>query len=349
MFHSLGMTPTASTRLGATLFPADVQSRRYSQIPILPTPVSQPPSASATPAPHPWDPPEEIVIDPVDKAMARLVNELNFAAADAKRALANTDTGFGMDVDRAIQMLNAEAEGKAGRQNGKTLSNGHTNTGTVRRRTDTTGLCENCGCTNSKRRHLPRQPSDHTSTSLDERLSTPASSTDLDREAVDTLGQLFLQSCQPTNPKAISRRSSTAKAYKVLGVDVARSPSGKKTPTKPKVGRFGSMRLKPSTSASLPGQNQIQLLKTLSRGVGTVKMPRVNLGMGIGLNMNLATLGLGRENKEQTLAQVAERGDADGASVKDGSSGENKNAKMRGIPGMRFAREPEQGVYAGLM
>lgn len=79
----------------------------------------------------------------------------------------------------------------------------------------------------------------------------------------------------------------------ILGVDVKRSGIGRGGS---KAGSFGSMRLKPS----MQGQNQIQPVKTLSRSVGMLKMPRVSLCMGV--NMNLATWGVGREKK-----QIAER------------------------------------------
>jgi len=116
MFHSLSMTPTASAKLSATLFPVDSASPRLS--PRISPPRSPPPTLPApqppmAPIAHAWSSEQPPIIDPADKAMALLVHGMGFAPAAAKRALASCDTGFGMDVDKAIQMLAAESWSRA--------------------------------------------------------------------------------------------------------------------------------------------------------------------------------------------------------------------------------------------
>jgi hypothetical protein len=44
-------------------------------------------------------------MDPVDRAINMIVNELGFAQEDAKWALKITDTGEGIDVPAAVHML----------------------------------------------------------------------------------------------------------------------------------------------------------------------------------------------------------------------------------------------------
>jgi hypothetical protein len=45
------------------------------------------------------------VVDPVDKALALLVNEMGFSLAASKKALAATDDGSGLNTDKAIALL----------------------------------------------------------------------------------------------------------------------------------------------------------------------------------------------------------------------------------------------------
>ncbi|KAJ5825857.1 hypothetical protein N7474_002995 [Penicillium riverlandense] len=60
------------------------------------------PTASLAPAPLR---PQPQVMDPVDRAINMIVNELGFAQEDAKWALKITDTGEGIDVPAAVHML----------------------------------------------------------------------------------------------------------------------------------------------------------------------------------------------------------------------------------------------------
>lgn len=96
-FSPLVMTKNASTKLGATLFPIQNrdQSHRLS-IPLQPNPQSQEQEGRRSMAD---------VIDPTDKAMALMVQEMGYGEAEAKKALALSDTGSGVDVQRAIALL----------------------------------------------------------------------------------------------------------------------------------------------------------------------------------------------------------------------------------------------------
>lgn len=93
-YQSLAITSTVSARLGATLFPVSYGTRK----PLQPSlPLVQSPLAMHTPQ----------IVDPVDKALAFLVNELGAGEANAKRALAMSDTGSGVDVQKACEILAA--------------------------------------------------------------------------------------------------------------------------------------------------------------------------------------------------------------------------------------------------
>lgn len=75
--------------------------------PHTPTHASDPsPARSSPPAPTMVPAPlRPQVLDPVDRAIDVIVNELGFDAEDAKWALKITDTGEGIDLDAAIRML----------------------------------------------------------------------------------------------------------------------------------------------------------------------------------------------------------------------------------------------------
>ncbi|KAI2689294.1 hypothetical protein DTO012A9_2383 [Penicillium roqueforti] len=66
-----------------------------------------PPPHIPLPAPLPVriPPPRPQVLDPVDRAIDMIVNDLGFATEDAKWALKITDTGEGIDADAAVQLL----------------------------------------------------------------------------------------------------------------------------------------------------------------------------------------------------------------------------------------------------
>lgn len=98
-FSPLAMTKNASTRLGATLFPIQNrdQSRRYS----IPMTQDQQDATSSEPTSG------IDVIDPADRAVALLVHDMGFSESEAKRALALSDTGSGISIETAVEILSA--------------------------------------------------------------------------------------------------------------------------------------------------------------------------------------------------------------------------------------------------
>lgn len=97
VFSPLSMTKNASTRLGPTLFP--MQNRDQSQRLSIP-------SSLALSSPTHNDEGDHVdVVDPTDKAVTLMVKDMGFSEIDAKRALARSDTGSGIDIERAIELL----------------------------------------------------------------------------------------------------------------------------------------------------------------------------------------------------------------------------------------------------
>lgn len=76
--------------------------------PILasnPTSLFAPPHTPPAPPVRSYVPHQPQVLDPVDRAINTMVNEMGFHTEDAKWALKITDTGEGIDVSAAIQLL----------------------------------------------------------------------------------------------------------------------------------------------------------------------------------------------------------------------------------------------------
>ncbi|EXJ80287.1 hypothetical protein A1O1_08429 [Capronia coronata CBS 617.96] len=95
LFYALNMTSTASTKLGATLFPMD-----YARpTPRVPFPAPERPAVKSSG-----------VIDPVDKAMTFLVQEMGFQESRARKALAMCDTGSGLDLQKAVELLAVDSK-----------------------------------------------------------------------------------------------------------------------------------------------------------------------------------------------------------------------------------------------
>ncbi|RMD41476.1 hypothetical protein DV735_g3668, partial [Chaetothyriales sp. CBS 134920] len=98
LFHTLtATTTTASAKLGATLFPVNYTN----QTARMPARMGQ----KARP-----EPPKVDVVDPVDQHLSLLVHQLGFDEANAKRALAMSDSGSGINVRRAIEILLLESK-----------------------------------------------------------------------------------------------------------------------------------------------------------------------------------------------------------------------------------------------
>ncbi|KAK5081469.1 hypothetical protein LTR70_008540 [Exophiala xenobiotica] len=101
VFSPLVMTKNASTKLGATLFP--MQNRDQSHR------LSVPSARAGHERTQSDNRSIADVIDPTDQAVALMVQEMGFSEAEAKRALAMSDTGSGIDVERAVELLTADA------------------------------------------------------------------------------------------------------------------------------------------------------------------------------------------------------------------------------------------------
>ncbi|RMZ83691.1 hypothetical protein DV738_g934, partial [Chaetothyriales sp. CBS 135597] len=98
LFHTLtATTTTASAKLGATLFPVNY-TNETARMPARTEPRPRPQHAKVD------------VVDPVDQHLSLLVHQLGFDEVSAKRALAMSDTGSGIDVRRAIEVLVLESK-----------------------------------------------------------------------------------------------------------------------------------------------------------------------------------------------------------------------------------------------
>ncbi len=115
MVSYLSAQPRATTSIGATLFPYDTPSETPHRLSTLSATSSQhsqssrPPSSPplSQPTPEPVSPAHHPVVDPVDSALALLVDEMGFSATAARRALAASDDGSGLNADKAIALLQA--------------------------------------------------------------------------------------------------------------------------------------------------------------------------------------------------------------------------------------------------
>ncbi|RMZ91964.1 hypothetical protein DV736_g780, partial [Chaetothyriales sp. CBS 134916] len=93
LFHTLtATTTTASAKLGATLFPVNYPNQTL-RMPLPAGPPMRPGQSTLG------------VVDPVDQHLSLLVHQLGFDETSAKRALAKSDTGSGIDVRQAIELL----------------------------------------------------------------------------------------------------------------------------------------------------------------------------------------------------------------------------------------------------
>jgi hypothetical protein len=135
MFQALSLQPGASTQIGPTLFPSMPSSPRSASNPTQTRPITPLSSIQSTPialtrpervisrlpnlavSPErptraPPAPPVRLattavspIVDPMDKAMDLLVNDMGFPPAAVKDALESCDTGSHFDLDTVIAML----------------------------------------------------------------------------------------------------------------------------------------------------------------------------------------------------------------------------------------------------
>ncbi|KAI1626814.1 hypothetical protein EDD37DRAFT_230072 [Exophiala viscosa] len=211
MFYALGMTSKASTKLGATLFPIDYANPG----PRVPFPAAEPSAA-----------PKSEVIDPVDKAMTYLVHEMGFAEARARKALAMCDSGSGINLEKAIELLTVDAKDSKDFSTPVELPAPAVQFPTpsvpaspAKLRKQPKDFCDGHCPRTSTSMHSRKKSTGTTGTSTDVEIS-PVSARD-DAEWQDTISPLV-------TPKPLASRSGTrlsrgpskgAKAWKVLGID----------------------------------------------------------------------------------------------------------------------------------
>ena len=144
MFQALSLQPGASTQIGPTLFPSTPYSPMSSPNPTRPRPMTPLSSIQSTPIaltrpervpsrvtnlaaspkrPTRAPPPPPVlqpapglvsqVVDPADKAVDLLVNDMGFPPTAVKDALASCDTGSRFDLNTVIAMLVSASSGPA--------------------------------------------------------------------------------------------------------------------------------------------------------------------------------------------------------------------------------------------
>ncbi|KIW47585.1 uncharacterized protein PV06_00271 [Exophiala oligosperma] len=204
MFYTLGMTPTASTKLGATLFPVDYVNPGP-RVPFRNTDQSH----ASTPG----------VVDPVDRAMRVLVQDLGFSEIRARKALAMCDTGSGIDLQKAIELLTIDAKDAKHRLAPPIeLPTPSIVSSPDRAKRQPTAFCDgHCSPTSSIAHKRQRSTGTITDTSI-----SPISISD-DAEWQDTISPLVTPANSTMRPKSMLRRgpSKGVKAWKVLGIENA--------------------------------------------------------------------------------------------------------------------------------
>ncbi|KAK4936040.1 hypothetical protein LTR10_022990 [Elasticomyces elasticus] len=280
MFYALGMTSKASTKLGATLFPIDYANPG----PRVPFPAAE---ASAAP--------KSEVVDPVDKAMAYLVHEMGFAEVRARKALAMCDTGAGINLEKAIELLAVDSKDSKNFSTPVELPTPSIQfpapsvpPSPAKLRKQPKDFCDGHCPRTSTSMHSRKRSTGTTGTSTDVEIS-PVSATD-EAEWQDTISPLV-------TPKPLASRSGTklsrgsskgAKAWKVLGID--------NTPKR-----------KNSVLRIDEYQAKVERRKTL-RAADEPQTPRVKDGLGknlLGLGLGIAS-GAGAKSAEEQLERARE-------------------------------------------
>ncbi|KIX98121.1 uncharacterized protein Z520_06201 [Fonsecaea multimorphosa CBS 102226] len=277
VYHSLSMTSTASTKLGATLFPMDYAS----PAPRVPFRTPEPAAATASG-----------IVDPVDKAMNLLVREYGFPETRARKALAMCDSGSGIDLQKAIELLTVDSKDA---QKGNPLPvelptpASVASSNRLKKAQPSKAYCDG---------HCSRTPT--FSHSRNKSTGTTGTGTDVSLSPVSALGEEEWQDtispllCTPTlGPRLkapVARGPSKAKAWKVLGMDSL--PKRKNSVLhideyQAKVERRKSMR------ANTNGEQQSSKIK---EGLG-----KNLLGLGLGIGS-----GAGAKSAEAQLERVRE-------------------------------------------
>ncbi|KAL6240556.1 hypothetical protein RBB50_012575 [Rhinocladiella similis] len=272
MFYTLGMTPTASTKLGATLFPVDYVN-----------PGPRVPFSNAD-QPHAWTPG---VVDPVDRAMKVLMHDLGFSEIRARKALAMCDTGSGIDLQKAIELLTIDSKDAKHRLASPIeLPTPSIISSPDRAKRQPTTFCDgHCSPSSSIAHKRQRSTGTITDTSI-----SPISVSD-DAEWQDTISPLVTPANSMMRPKNLLGRgpSKGAKAWKVLGIEKA--PKRKNSVLgieeyKAKVERRKSMR-----AGIIGGSTSVK------EGLG-----KNLLGLGLGIGS-----AIGAKSAEQQLQQARDQ------------------------------------------
>ncbi|KAJ9612195.1 hypothetical protein H2200_003792 [Cladophialophora chaetospira] len=260
-YYSLSMTATASAKIGATLFPIDYAS----PAPRVPFPAPERSSAQVSE-----------VVDPVDKAMNLLVRDLGFAETRARKALAMCDTGSGIDLQKAIQLLTIDS--KDAKQKFSTpvelpTPGSIASPSRLRKLQPSKAYCEG-HCKRTSTMSHSRNLSTGTIRTATDMSASPISAVG-DSEWDDTISPLAMTPMSASRNSTLTRASSKAKAWKVLGLDD--KPKRKNSVLRieeyqAKVERRKSMRATSITEHSSP-----KIKDGLSKSL-------LGLGLGIGSN-----------------------------------------------------------------
>ncbi|OAP57068.1 hypothetical protein AYL99_09181 [Fonsecaea erecta] len=277
VYYSLSMTSTASTKLGATLFPMDYAS----PAPRVPFRAPEPHAASASG-----------IVDPVDKAMDILVRERGFAETRARKALAMCESGSGIDLQKAIELLTVDSKDA---QKGNRLPvelptpASVASSNKLKKPQPPKAYCDG---------HCKRTPT--FSHSRNKSTGTTGTATDASLSPVSALGEeewqdtisplLTTPALAPRSKAPVTRGPSKAKAWKVLGMDSL--PKRKNSilqidEYQAKVERRKSMRT--NTNG---GQQSLKIKEGLSRNL---------LGLGLGIGS-----GAGAKSAEAQLERARE-------------------------------------------
>ncbi|ETI23320.1 hypothetical protein G647_05120 [Cladophialophora carrionii CBS 160.54] len=259
VYYSLSTTATASAKLGATLFPMDYAS----PAPRVPFPVPERTMA-----------PVSEVVDPVDKAMNLLVGELGFAETRARKALAMCDTGSGIDLQKAIELLNVDSRDlkpKNALPVELPTPGGLASPAKAQMLQPPKAYCDGYCKRSSTLSHSRNQSTGTAGTATDDSVS-PISIFN-DAEWSDTISPLAGSSLSGSRKGTMNRVSSKAKAWKVLGLD--NSPKGKNSVLRideyqAKVERRKSMR-----AAAFGGEHSPKIKEGLGKNL-------LSLGLGVG-------------------------------------------------------------------
>jgi hypothetical protein len=162
------------------------------------------------------------VVDPVDKAMNLLVRELGFAETRARKALAMCDTGSGIDLQKAIDLLTVDSKDSKHRH---ALPVELPTPGSLaspakqQRLQPPKAYCDGYCKRSSTISHSRNQSTGTVGTATD--ISVSPISMYNDAEWTDTISPLVGTSLSASRKGTLNRASSKAKAWKVLGLDSA--------------------------------------------------------------------------------------------------------------------------------